>query len=31
METILMSHKEVPRAGLLKASVEGKITNAERA
>lgn len=31
METILMSHKEVPRAGLLKASVEGKITNAEGA
>ena len=26
-----MSHKEVPRAGLLKASIEGKITNSEGA
>jgi hypothetical protein len=31
METFTMSRKEVPRAGLVKAAVEGKITNAEGA
>jgi hypothetical protein len=31
METIHMSHKEIPRAGLLKAALAGKITNREGA
>jgi hypothetical protein len=31
METIHMSHKEIPRAGLLKAALAGKITNQEGA
>jgi len=31
METFTMSRKEVPRAGLVKAALEGKITNAEGA
>jgi hypothetical protein len=31
METILMRCKEVPRAGPVKASLEGKITNSEGA
>lgn len=31
METISLSQKEVPRAGLLKAALAGKITNAEGA
>src|SRR5687767_9725510 len=31
METFTMSRKEVPRAGVVKAAVEGKITNAEGA
>jgi hypothetical protein len=31
METFTMSRKEVPRAGLLKAALTGKITNAEGA
>jgi winged helix-turn helix protein len=31
METFTMSRKEVPRAGLVKAGVAGKITNAEGA
>jgi len=31
MKTIHMSHKEIPRAGLLKAALAGKITNREGA
>jgi hypothetical protein len=31
METFTMSRKEVPRAGLVKAALTGKITNEERA
>src|SRR6266404_3380002 len=31
METFTMSRKEVPRAGLVKAALAGKITNAEGA
>jgi hypothetical protein len=31
METFTMSRKEVPRAGLVKAALEGKLTNAEGA
>jgi transposase len=31
METFTMSRKEVPRAGLVRAALEGKITNAEGA
>src|SRR5437667_687169 len=31
METFTMSRKEVPRAGLVNAALEGKITNAEGA
>src|SRR5574338_199213 len=31
METFTMSRKEVPRAGLVKAALTGKITNAEGA
>ena len=30
-ETFTMSRKEVPRAGLLKAALAGKITNAQGA
>ena len=30
-ETLTMSRKEVPRAGLLKAALAGRITNAEGA
>jgi len=29
METFTMSRKEVPRAGLVKAALAGKITNQE--
>src|SRR5882672_2506138 len=31
METFTMSRKEVPRAGLVKAALAGKITNSEGA
>jgi hypothetical protein len=31
METFSMSRKEVPRAGLLKAALAGRITNAQGA
>src|SRR3989442_62432 len=31
METFMMSRKEVPRAGLLKAALAGRITNAQGA
>jgi transposase len=31
MEPILMSRKEIPRAGLIKAALAGKVTNAEAA
>ena len=31
METFMMSRKEVPRAGLVKAALAGKVTNAEGA